>query len=155
MGQAQLSHDSTIRRDATGRWFHDGEPVANEAVARAFDRWLVRGPDGRYRLENTINWVWIELEGAPVFVKGANILGDEVWLDLSDDRVERLVPETLRQDASGVLFADVRGGTLVAQFTRKAQLMLEPLVDEDDDGVYLALGTRVRPPVVDDPLTSP
>ncbi|MCK6549695.1 DUF1285 domain-containing protein [Myxococcota bacterium] len=154
MGQPQLSHDSTIRRDAAGRWFHDGELVENDAVARAFDRWIARGPDGRYRLENTINWVWIELEGAPVFVKSVTVRDGEVWLDLSDDRVERLDPSTLRQDAEGVLYADVRGGTLAAQFTRKAQLMLEPHVAEDEDGVYLALGARVRPPVVDDPLSA-
>jgi sugar lactone lactonase YvrE len=76
-----------------------------------------------------------------------------VSLTLSDDKVEPLNAASLRQDAAGALYCDARGGSMVARFDRHAQQQLEPLLKEDERGVYLALGDqRVRPSVVTDPL---
>lgn len=148
-----FSLESGIRRDAEGRWFHEGEPVINEGVARAFDAWVDRHEDGRYMLRNSVNWAYIELEGAPIFVRGVTIDDEGLTLTLSNGRDERLVPETLRQDEAGNLYCDVAEGRLVARLTRKATLQLEPLVDEDESGIFLRIaGDRVRPAVVEDPL---
>lgn len=151
-----FSRETTIRRDAQGRWFHEGAPVENPAVARAFDAWVARAEDGRYILENDINWAYVEIEGAPVFVTGVDIDVAGVTLHLSDGRQEPLAPATLRQDEDGRLYCDVRGGQLWAAFSRKATLQLEPLVQEDEAGIYLELGVaRVRPPVQDDVSSRP
>ena len=146
------SRETTIRRDAEGRWFHEGERVDNEAVARAFDRWVDRAEDGRLILHNDVNWAYVHIEGPPVFVTSAHPGVGEVTLYLSDGRTEPLAPRSLRQDAEGRLYCDVRGGRLWAGFSRKATLQLEPLIGEDAQGVFLEIGgERVRPPVVADP----
>lgn len=148
-----FTRESTIRRDAFGRWFHEGEPVQNEAIARAFDRWVDRAEDGRYRLNNGYDWVYVEIEGAPLFVESVEVDEAGVLLELSDGTEEPLDAGTLRQDDQGALFCDARGGMLAAQLRRSAQVMLTPLVDEDAEGPYLRIGGRkVRPPVLSDPL---
>jgi hypothetical protein len=148
-----LTRETRIRRDARGRWWNGEDPIDHPGLARAFDAWLDRAPDGRYCLRNDINWAYVEIEGAPLFVRAVRAAGDAVVLLLSDGREEPLDPATLRQDREGVLHCSARGGALCARFDRHAQAALEPFLAEDDDGPYLALGaSRVRPPVVDDPL---
>lgn len=147
------SRETTIRRDAQGRWFHDGDPLEHPNLTRSFDRWIERAEDGRYCLKNDINWAYVTIEGAPLFVRSLRFDADEAWLLLSNECEERLVPETLRQSEDGALHCDVAGGTLVARFDHHAQTQLERVLREDERGVYLAFGGgRVRPPVVGDPL---
>lgn len=153
-----FSRETTIRRDAEGRWFHDGEPLEHANLTRAFDRWVDRAEDGRYCLKNDINWAYIELQGAPLFVRRLELgPGSAIGLVLSDDQKLPLAPETLREGPDGALYCDVpRGaGALTARFDRHAMQQLEDLLREDDAGVYLALGAdKVRPPRVADPLAS-
>ena len=148
------TRETTIRRDAQGRWFHDGDPLEHPNLIRSFDRWIERAEDGRYCLKNDINWAYVTIEGPPLFVRTLRFDGgDTAWLVLSNDREERLVPDTLRHGEDGALHCDVANGTLVARFDRHAQAQLERVLGEDERGVYLALGGgRVRPPVVNDPL---
>lgn len=171
------SRETTIRRDACGRWFHDGAPVEHPNLVRSFDRWIARAEDGRYCLKNDINWAYVAIEGPPVFVRSLRFCDgsdSNVSLVLSNDREVSLDPVTLRQAHDGALYCDVPGGAVpsgvnpagttadapagagsrwVARFDRHAQAQLERILREDADGVYLALGRdRVRPPTVDDPL---
>jgi hypothetical protein len=151
-----LSRETTITRDREGRWFHDGEPIAQQAIERAFDRWIDRAPDGRYILKNSVNWAYVRVDGAPIFVRSVSLEGEAVFLRLSDDRRERLVSSTLRQGLlDGALYCDVRAGTMSARFDRSAGFLLVDRVGgEDEAGPFLALdGRRVRPPVLEDPLT--
>ena len=87
-----LSRETTIRRTAEGKWFHDGEAIDNPKLARAFDRWVQRAEDGRYCLKNAINWAYISLEGAPYFVRGVRIEGGRARLSLSNDESHALRP---------------------------------------------------------------
>ncbi len=147
-----LSTESTIARDANGRWFDDGVPIENEAIARAFDRWLTRAPDGRWVLKNAVNWVYVRIEGAPFFVVAFDF--EAMALTLSDGTTAVLDPSTLRQDPEGRLYCQIRGET--ARFERQPLMALMPVLQEDDEGLYLELqGSRVRLPVVDDALRNP
>lgn len=150
------SRETTIRRDAQGRWYFDGEPLEHPNLVRAFDRWIGVADDGRYCLKNDINWAYITLEGPPFFVRSAYPLPDEtVELLLSDDSREPLDPRSLREGPDGALYCDVHGGRMSARFERHAMQQLEALLREDDEGVYLALaGEHVRPARVSDPLAS-
>lgn len=149
-----LSRETTIVRDAEGRWFHDGQPLEHYNLERAFDRWVSRAEDGRYCLKNEINWAYIALQGAPFFVRKVRIAqGERVLLELSDDRVVPLVGASLRSDALGALYCEVGAG-MVARFDRHAAVQLESLIGEDEQGIYVRVeGVRERPPMVDDPLT--
>jgi hypothetical protein len=150
------TRETTIRRDAQGRWFSDGEPLEHANLTRAFDRWLERAEDGRWCLKNDINWAYVAIEGPPLFVR--TVRTDEpagaLQLTFSDDRSEVLKTETLRQGPDGALYCDARDGSWVARFERHAMQQLEGLLREDDQGVYLSLGNqRIRPRTVSDPLT--
>jgi hypothetical protein len=150
------TRETTIRRDAQGRWFQDGEALDHANLTRAFDRWVQRADDGRYCLKNDINWAYITLEGAPYFVRVVRVEAGQPQLLLSDDTWQPLDASTLRQAEDNSLYCDVHGG-LCARFDRLAMQQLEALLGEDEHGVYLALpdGRRVRPPLVADPLVSP
>jgi len=129
-----LSRETTIRRTEEGVWFHDGEPVEHPGVKKAFDTWVDRAEDGRYILKNEVNWAYVEIEGAPVFVVGARAHGEQIDLQLSDRRAEVLDFDSLRQDREGFLFCTVRDGKLTAKFTRDALFDLEALWVEDEEG---------------------
>ena len=148
------TRESTIRRDALGRWFHDGEPIEHPLITRAFDRWVSRADDGRYCLKNEVDWAYVAIEGPPLFVRSLRVeaLG-RIYLRLSDEQEQELDPSTLRQDQDGALYCDARRGTMAARFDRHAMARLQELIEEDEKGVYLKLGeNRVRPPLVADPL---
>lgn len=146
------SRETTIRRDAQGRWYQDGEPLEHEKLTRAFDRWVKRADDGRYCLENDINWAYITLEGAPYFVRSVQLVPDGATLLLSNDDRVTLDFETLREGPDGVLYCDAYPG-MAARFDAHAAMQLGDLLQEDDQGHYFQAGdTRVRPERVDDPL---
>jgi hypothetical protein len=148
-----LSRETTIHRDAEGKWFHEGEPVENEKLARAFDSWIERAPDGRYCLKNAINWAYVTIEGAPFFVRSVRIVDDVAHLTLSNQKQVRLDPRTLREGPEGALYCDVDGG-MPARFDKHAAVQLSELLGEDEQGTYVRAGKlRVRPPRVSDPLS--
>jgi len=148
-----FSRETTIVRDASGRWSQDGVPLAHANLVRAFDAWVDRADDGRLCLRNALGWAYVTIEGAPLFVRSLTLTEDGVRLQLSDGREEPLAPATLRVGPDGALHCDARGGRLAARFERHAQAQLAALLDEDDDGVFLTIGSeRYAPPSVDDPL---
>jgi uncharacterized protein len=147
------SRETTIARDAQGRWFQDGQPLEHPNLTRSFDRWIDRAEDGRYCLKNDINWAYITLQGPAFFVRSVEQTPAGLTLLLSNDSKETLRPETLRSGEDGALYCDVAAGRMVARFDRNAAAALEALLHEDEQGVYLAIaGQRIRPRVVSDPL---
>jgi hypothetical protein len=151
---AGRTRETKIRRDALGRWFNDGVEITHPLLREAFDRWLRRAPDasGRYCLSNDINWAYVELEGPPRFVRAVRRVGGAVELSLSSGEQIELEGASLVQGPDEGLYCDAPGG-LVARFDRHAVMQLEPLLEEDELGVFLNVrGAKVRPRVVRDPL---
>lgn len=146
------SRETSIRRDDLGRWWFEGDQLEHPNLVRAFDRWLERAEDGRFCLKNDINWAYVTIEGPAQFVRTVELKGSELWLSLSNGTSERLEVPSLRQGPDGALYCQVRGD-MTARFDRHAMLQLEPVLQQDEQGVYLALGhDKVRPPIVADPL---
>lgn len=147
------SRETQIRRDASGRWFNGADRISHPKLVAAFNSWVDRADDGRYCLKNDINWAYVAIEGAPVFVVSSVVGPSRVELKLSDGRAEVLKPDTLRQGVDGSLYCDVRGGRFCAKFEKTAAQHLESVLAEDDEGVFLSLGgKKFRPPTVRDPL---
>jgi uncharacterized protein len=166
-----FSRETTIHRDASGRWSQDGVLLEHANLVRAFDRWIDRADDGRLCLKNDLGWAYVSIDGAPLFVRSIAHDADGVRLRLSDDREEPLDVRTLRLGKDGALYCDARAGQLAARFDRHAQLQLGELFREDARGVYLTQspirsgaptnddvapedddGPRIYPQAVDDPI---
>jgi hypothetical protein len=147
-----LSRETTIRRNADGKWFHDGDPIDNDKLARAFDRWIERAEDGRWCLKNDINWAYFQLEGAPYFVRSVTLSGERAELALSNDKHCPLDFRSLREGPDGALYCDLEPG-IAARFDSHAAVQLGALLEEDARGPYFPQGSeQVRPPRMQDPL---
>ncbi len=154
---AGRSRESTLRIDAQGAFWHEGQPVEHPRLRRALARWLdVHPDDGRYVLNNGYDWSYVQVDAVPFFVRtvrgalpeqpapdGASAShASGVWLELNDGSAERLRPETLSEDATGALYCRVKSGRFEAKFTPPAQLALEPWLVPLGDGVGLCVGGR-------------
>jgi hypothetical protein len=118
-----FTRETTIRLDRDGVFWHDGERVTHPGLARAFAAWIDVDPEsGRYILKNSINWAFITVDDAPIFVRTFEPSDDTIVL--SDGRRERLDRSTLRLDAEDVPYCDVRGGAMPARFMRPAAFAL-------------------------------
>lgn len=153
------SRESTIRLDADGRFFHEGEPVEHDKLAAAMHTWISRHPDdGRFILTNGYDWTYFTVDDAPYVVRSIDATDDDVVLHLSDGTEEAWAPETTRVADDGALYAKVKRGTEVgvpgskrvpadfeAKFSRHAQLALAPyLRDASGDGTALSITLKNR-----------
>ena len=141
------SRESTIRLDAEGRFWHDGERVDHPALEKALHSWIARHPDdGRLILTNGYDWTYFKVDDAPYTVRALKVQPDGVILVLSDESEERLAPETLHIGAGDALYTKVKGGKFVARFSRHAQTALAPILHEEKPGnLRLTVGGRDYP----------
>jgi hypothetical protein len=131
------SRESTIRIDASGRFWHDGRRVEHPGLAAAFHSWIARHPDdGRYILTNGYDWSYFTVDDAPYFVRSLRIEPERIVLRLSDGTEEAWDPESTRVGPDGALYATVKrgaaGGSFEAKFTPHAQASLEPVLVEGE-----------------------
>ena len=132
------SRESTLRLDATGRFWHEGERVAHAGLSAALHTWISRHPDdGRYILTNGYDWTYFTVDDAPYFVRAVRVEEGRLVLVLSDGSEEPWDPRTTRIGSAGdgdTLYASVkqgaRGGPFEAKFTPYAQASLEPVLVE-------------------------
>jgi hypothetical protein len=123
------SRESTIRLDAQGRFWHDGQLVEHPGMARAFASWIDLHPDdGRFILQNGYDWSYFEVEDVPFFVRSLRAGGDQLWLSLSDGQEEPLDPSTLAVGANDAVYVRVKMGRFAARFTPSAQTALAPFL---------------------------
>lgn len=136
------SRESTLRLDGEGRFWHDDVPVDHSRLHSALHQWITRHPDnGRFILSNGYDWTYFTVEDVPFFVRGLR-LGEEPQLLLSDGSAEPFPQSGYRIGRGGALYCPVKAGAFEARFTASAQNALGPLLETDDDGVFLRLGTR-------------
>ena len=147
------SRETTIRRDAQGRWFQDGDLLEHEGLCRSFASWVDRAPDGRFCLQNDINWAFVAIEGPPYFVRSVRQDGPNLSLSLSGERREMLDFATLRVDELDAVWCDVREGRVPARFDSHAAVQLGEFMVEQGDVVALRVDEESFPlPRVDDPM---
>jgi hypothetical protein len=111
--------DIVFGRD--GRWYADGEAIANPRIALLFSRHLVCRPDGTYAVVLGDETAAVAIEDTPWVVTGID--GDPARgfvLALNDATREPLDPATLEIGAGNVLYCRVKGGRGRARFLRPA-----------------------------------
>jgi hypothetical protein len=129
------SRESTIRLDADGRFWHEGQLVEHAGMAAAFASWIARHPDdGRYILSNGYDWSYFEVEDVPYFVRSVRTDRDRPTLVLSDGTEEPLDPRALWVGVRDALYTRVKSGQFRARFMPAAQTGLSPLLVEGEGG---------------------
>jgi uncharacterized protein len=141
------SRESSIRLDASGRFWHDGAPVEHSAMAQAFASWIDLHPDdGRFILSNGYDWTYFSVDDVAFFVRGVRIEADSAVLLLSDGSQQPLDAATARVGDNHALYVRIGGGKFEARFTPEAQTALAPLLDTDAEGrPILSIGGQRHP----------
>jgi hypothetical protein len=130
--------NSEIRFGRDGRWYADGQPIANSRIADLFAQHIQRRPDGGYMLRIADEQAPIVVEDTPYVVTGAALEPDgTVWLDLNDHTRERLDPRTLRIGADEVLYCRVKQGAEPARFLRPAYYQVAEHIRRADSGAFV------------------
>jgi hypothetical protein len=114
-------HAGRIRFGKDGRWYCDGEPIANRAICRLYARTMTVAPDGRARLELGEDRAEVEIEDTPWVVTG--IEGDPergFQVVLNDETSEPLELATLRLGPAGVPYCRAKGGRIEVRLLRAA-----------------------------------
>ncbi len=147
------SRESTIRLDAEGRFFHEGERVEHHGLEAGMHSWIARHPDdGRFILDNGYDWTYFTVEDVPFFVRALRVEPDRVVLRLSDGTEEAWNPRetSLKRDGLGdrvvtKVKRDARGGPFEARFDRHAQTALGEVLDEKNGQLVAKIGGESIP----------
>jgi hypothetical protein len=125
-------HNSHIRFGRDGRWYADGEPIANARIARLFSQSVHRAADGAYELRVAEERAPIEVDDTPYVVAAAGTDAEgTAWVELNDGTREPLDPRTLAVGADDVLYCRVKNGREAARFLRPAYYQLADRIAAD------------------------
>lgn len=117
--------NNEIRFGRDGRWYADGQLIANQRIADLFSQHVHRRPDGGYMLRIADEQAPIIVEDTPYVVTGVAPGPDRsLWLELNDHSRERLAPDSLRIGEADVLYCRVKAGAEPARFLRPAYYQL-------------------------------
>ncbi len=136
------SRESTIRLDANGHFFHEGERVEHPGLEAAMHTWIATHPDdGRFILTNGYDWTYFTVEDVPFFVRAVRVEPERVVLRLSDGTEEPWDPVKSRV-VGDRLYAKVKNDRFEARFDRHAQNALGEVLEEEDGKLVARIGRR-------------
>jgi uncharacterized protein len=131
-------HNSEIRFGRDGRWYADGQPIANPRIADLFSQHVQRRPGGGYMLRIADEQAPIVVDDTPYVVTGAELAADGcVWLELNDHSREPLDPQTLRIGADDVLYCRVKQNSEPARFLRAAYYQVAAHINRTSSGAFV------------------
>ncbi len=141
--------NSEIRFGRDGRWYADGQVIANSRIADLFAQHVQRRPDGGYMLRIADEQAPIVVEDTPYVVTGAELDPDgAVWIELNDHSRERLDPHTLQVGGDDVLYCRVKAGRESARFLRPAYYQIAQHISPAESGAFVFRLPRGDYPIV-------
>lgn len=137
--------NSEIRFGSDGVWYADGEPIANQRIARLFAQSVERVAGGGYILRIGDESAPIVVDDTPYVVTSVDV-GTDLVVELNDGGREVVAPASLRVGAGNVFYVAVKHGREEARLLRPAHYQLAAHIQETDAGEFvLRLGSRVFP----------
>ena len=130
--------NSEIRFGRDGRWYADGQVIANSRIADLFSQHVHHRPEGGYMLRIADEKAPIVVEDTPYVVTGAETGSDgAVLIELNDRSRERLDPRTLAVGDDDVLYCRVKDGAEAARFLRPAYYQVAQHINRADSGRFV------------------
>jgi hypothetical protein len=135
-----------ISIDKEGQWFHKGVPMVRREFVRSFYEKMTLDDSGRYIIDWDGKPCHVEVEDTAFVVRSVSFKNngsdDIVQLELTDDSREELLPDTLYQSLSNVIYCRVKEGRFPARFNRAAYYQLAAAVETDGKTYFLPLNGK-------------
>ncbi|HOD34539.1 MAG TPA: DUF1285 domain-containing protein [Syntrophales bacterium] len=141
---------SHIRIDKEGVWYYKGAEMFRREIVNLFYQNLHLDDLGTYYIEYENDIASLEVEDTAFVVRAVYRAGsvegrdEKIYVVLSDDTCEELVPETLRVGRENVLYCAVKSKRFPARFLRASYYQLADYITEEEEGgdFFLALNGR-------------
>ncbi len=132
MSDKEQTIDFKIARD--GSWFHDGEPIRREKLAKLFsDRALWIDEDGKYWLKTPFEKYPVEVEDVPYVVVDYDVNGNGVSLRTNMDEEIELSAKSIWELRDGIPYVEVRDGL----FARIGRSALYNMIEEFGEAIVI------------------
>jgi len=129
--------------DKEGRWYHKGVEMIHRDFIRLFYQHMEMDSEGRYVIKFGGDRCYLEVEDTPFVIRRTEFKktdqenSSRFILDLSDDRREDLIPDTLYVGNENVLYCRVKDRRFPARFNRTAYYQLAQYILEEDNQYFL------------------
>lgn len=136
-------HAGRIRFGKDGRWYCDGETIANQAICRLYARTMTIDPEGRARLELGEDRAEVEIEDTPWVV--TTVEGDPgggFQVVLNDETRETLDADSLRVSPEHVPYCRVKDGVEVRMLRKAWNELMRHAEPGPADTCVLRVGRR-------------
>lgn len=130
-----------ITLHANGRWTHEGSPIENRNVAKAFYRHIDRTQGGTWVIHMAPYTYPIEVEDVGFFVERVSVDGNMLELDLLGETRLELDAAGLVFEEPDRLYIDLPNGYR-ARFLRSAYNTVMQYLDQDERGYVLDFGEK-------------
>jgi hypothetical protein len=141
---------SDIYIDREGSWFYRGTEMIRHDIVRLFYQNLILDEKSGYFIRIGQQSYPVRVEDTAYIVQSVRYSKEEnskeecIYILLSDNRIERLDPGTVRIGKNDILYCRVREGRFEARFSKPAYYQLAEHINYNSelDSFYLLLNDR-------------
>ena len=123
--------------DKRGNWFQDGIKIKHRLTYLYNNKLLSRDDDGRYYLDEGSGKLYIEVEDTPFVVKMVDKKGDDFYIILNDETVEKLDLNTININHENIPYAKIKNRKFEARFLRPAYYEFMKYLKKEDDNYFI------------------
>jgi hypothetical protein len=123
--------------DKRGNWFQDGIKIKHRLTYLYNNKLLSRDDEGRYYLDEGSGKLYIEVEDTPFVVKMVDKKGDDFYIILNDETVEKLDLNTININHENIPYAKIKNRKFEARFLRPAYYEFMKYLKKEDDNYFI------------------
>jgi len=125
--------ENEIKIDKEGNWFYNGAQIINKNVLLLFCGSLENDVSGGYLLRVDKETSPVIVENTPFVVVDVVKDGGFIKIQLNDETIETLDPESFFIDRNSVPYCRVKKGQFPARFLRKAYYRIAEYFEQDEN----------------------
>ena len=123
--------------DKRGNWFQDGIKIKHRLTYLYNNKLLSRDDEGRYYLDEGSGKLYIEVEDTPFVVKMVDKKGDDFYIILNYETVEKLDLNTVNINHENIPYAKIKNRKFEARFLRPAYYEFMKYLKKEDDNYFI------------------
>ena len=123
--------------DKRGIWFQDGIKIKHRLTYLYNNKLLSRDDEGRYYLDEGSGKLYIEVEDTPFVVKMVDKKGDDFYIILNDETVEKLDLNTININHENIPYAKIKNRKFEARFLKQDYYEFMKYLKKEDDNYFI------------------